>query len=80
MKASKHEVLKAQWQRTIREAALIKAGTLAITGQTIFVKVRPSTTRIKTNNQGTCAILCSNGNEIENQGYQDLILDLTQTY
>jgi transposase-like protein len=96
MKASKHEILKAQWQnmikeqsesglsirewcrknnvshsklyywqRVIREEALIKAGTLAITGQPQFVEVRPSITEIKSNNQGTCAILRSNGNEIE---------------
>lgn len=96
MKASKHEMLKAQWkklikeqnesglsirewcrennvshgkfyywQRIIREEALVKAGTLAITVQTQFVEVRPSITEIKANNQGTCAILRSNGNEIE---------------
>ncbi len=96
MKASKHEMLKAQWQkmikdqsesglsirewcrendishgkfyywqRVIREEALIKAGTLAVTGQTQFVEVKPSMAELKSNNQGTCAILRSNGNEIE---------------
>ncbi len=96
MKASKHEMLKAQWQkvikdqsesglsirewcrgnnishskfyywqRVIREEALIKAGTLAVTGQTQFVEVKPSYSELKSNNQGSCAILRSNGNEIE---------------
>ena len=55
------------WQRVIREESLIKAGTLAITGQAQFVEVKPSIAEIrsKSNNQGTCAILRSNGNEIE---------------
>ncbi|WP_025641921.1 IS66 family insertion sequence element accessory protein TnpA [Schnuerera ultunensis] len=96
MKASKHEMLKAQWQkiiknqsesglsirewcrgnnishgkfyywqRVIREETLIKAGTLAVTGQAQFVEVKPSYSELKSNNQGTCAILHSNGNEIE---------------
>ncbi|MBU5426222.1 hypothetical protein KQI41_18005 [Tissierella pigra] len=53
------------WQRVIREESLIKAGTLAVTGKTQFVEVKPSITEFKPNNQGTCAILRSNGNEIE---------------
>jgi transposase-like protein len=56
------------WLRIIREEALIKAGTLAVTGQTEFVEIKPSTTteaKSIINNQGTCAILRSNGNEIE---------------
>lgn len=53
------------WQRVIREEALIKAGTLAIIGQTQFVEVKPNITEFKPNNRGTCAILRSNGNEIE---------------
>lgn len=96
MKASKHEILKAQWQkmikdqsesdlsirewcrgnnishgkfhywqRVIRKETLIKAGTLAVTGQTQFVEVKPSIADIKPNNQDTCAVLRSNGNEIE---------------
>ncbi|OLS01614.1 IS66 family insertion sequence element accessory protein TnpA [Tissierella creatinophila] len=96
MKASRHEILKAQWkniikdqsksdlsirewcrenniahgkfyywQRVIREETLIKAGTLAVTGQAQFVEVKPSVAELKSNDQGTCAILRSNGNEIE---------------
>ena len=53
------------WQRIIREEVLIKAGTLAVTGQAQFVEVKPSITELKSNSQGTCAILRSNGNEIE---------------
>jgi len=96
MKASKHEMLKAHWQkmikdqsessltirewcresnishgkfyywqRVIREEVLIKVGTLAVTGQTQFVEVKPSMAELKSNNQGTCAIIRSNGNEVE---------------
>ena len=56
------------WQRIIREEALIKAGTLAVTSQTHFVEVKPTIaieSKPKVSNQGTCAILRSNGNEIE---------------
>lgn len=53
------------WQRVIREEALIKAGTLAVTGQTEFAEVKPSMAELKSNNQGTCAILRLNGSEIE---------------
>ena len=41
------------WQRVIREEALIKAGTLAVTGQTQFIEVKPSKAEFKSNNQGT---------------------------
>lgn len=53
------------WQRVIREEVLIKAGTLAVTGQTQFVEVKSSYAELKSNKQGSCAILKSNGNEIE---------------
>jgi transposase-like protein len=53
------------WQRVIREEGLIKAGTLAITGQPQFVELKPSMPELKPNNQSTCAFLRSNGNEIE---------------
>lgn len=98
MKASKHEIYKAQWQdlikeqsqsglsirewcrrnnmshgkfyywqRVIREEALIKAGTLALTGQNQFVELKPSEPelRFRSSNQGSCAILRSNGSEVE---------------
>lgn len=55
------------WQRVIREETLIKAGTLALTGQSQFVEVKPNIpeVKIKANNQFTCAILRSKGHEIE---------------
>ena len=53
------------WQRVIREESLIKAGTLALTSQTQFVEVKPSLEISKSNPVGICAILRSNGNEIE---------------
>lgn len=97
MKVSKHEMLKVQWQkvikdqsesglsirewcrsndvshgkfyywqRVIREEALIKAGTLAVTGQAQFVEIKSSVVESpKPNHEGICAVLRSNGNEIE---------------
>lgn len=55
------------WQRVIREESLIKAGTLALTGQNQFVELKPSESELKfrPNNQGACAILRSNGSEVE---------------
>lgn len=56
------------WLRVIREEALIKAGTLAVTGQTQFVEVKPTIeaeSNLETSKQATCAIFRSNGNEIE---------------
>ena len=53
------------WLRVIREEALIQAGTLAVTGQTQFVEVKPSIEKSCPNHQGTCAFIRSNGNEIE---------------
>ena len=53
------------WLRVIREESLIKAGTLAVTGQTQFVEVKPSVETSKSNPIGICAVLRSNGNEIE---------------
>lgn len=69
------------WQRVIREETLIKAGTLAVTGQSQFVEVKQSAVEPKSNNQGTCAILRSNGNEIEilngaDQNTLGIVLDL----
>ena len=53
------------WQRVIREESLIKAGTLAVTGQTQFAEIKPSIPEFRSNNQSICAILRLNGNEIE---------------
>ena len=69
------------WQRVIREEALIKAGTLAVTGQSQFVEVKPSVVEPKSNKHGICAIIRSNGNEIEilngaDQKTLGIVLDL----
>jgi len=53
------------WLRIIREDSLIKAGTLAVTGQTQFVEVKPGFDKVGFNHQEICAILRSNGIEIE---------------
>ncbi len=54
------------WLKTIREDSLIQAGTLAITGQSQFVEIKPSVVENpKSNYGGTCAVLRSDGNEIE---------------
>ena len=53
------------WLRVIREESLIQAGALAVTGQTQFAGIKPSAEKYQSNNQGICAVLRSNGNEIE---------------
>lgn len=53
------------WLRVIRQDSLIQAGTLAVTGQGQFVEIKPGKEEFQTNHQGICAVLRSNGNEIE---------------
>ncbi len=53
------------WLRVIREESLIKAGTLAVTGKAEFAEIKPRREESPPNHQGTCAVLRSNGNEIE---------------
>lgn len=53
------------WLRVIRQDALVKVGTLAVTGQTQFVEVKPSKEESKSYGDGICAVLRSNGHEIE---------------
>jgi len=56
------------WLKVIREDSLIKAGTLAVTGQSQFVELKAkldTKDESNPNNQLTCAILRSKGNEIE---------------
>ncbi|WFA07858.1 hypothetical protein [Tissierella sp. Yu-01] len=54
------------WLRVIRQESLIQAGTLAVSGQTHFAELKKT---IEQNSQsthnGTCAVLRSNGNEVE---------------
>lgn len=54
------------WQRVIREESLIQAGTLTLTGQAQFVEIKPNVVdNPKSTHGGICAVLRSNGNEIE---------------
>lgn len=53
------------WQRVIREEALVKAGTLALTGQAQFVEVKSSNKDSILSNNDVCAIIRSGGHEIE---------------
>lgn len=53
------------WLRVIRQESLIQAGTLAVTGQSQFAEIKPSKEESQPNHQGICAVLRSNGNEIE---------------
>lgn len=56
------------WLKVIREDALVKAGTLAVTGGSQFAELKPVLDKginELTNRQDTCAIIRSNGNEIE---------------
>ena len=53
------------WLKTIREESLIKAGTLAVTGQTQFAEINPSVEKFQSIAHSICAVLRSNGNEIE---------------
>ncbi|AOY76778.1 IS66 family insertion sequence element accessory protein TnpA [Clostridium formicaceticum] len=53
------------WLKVLRQESLIQAGTLAVTGQTQFAEIKPSTEEPQLSHQGVCAVLRSNGNEIE---------------
>lgn len=53
------------WLRVVRQESLIQAGTLAVTGQAQFAEIKPIKEVLPVSTQGTCAVLRSNGNEIE---------------
>ena len=54
------------WLRVIRQESLIQAGTLAVAGQARFAELRQIKDESCFNNaHGICAILRSNGDEIE---------------
>lgn len=53
------------WLRVIRQDSLIQAGTLAVTGKTQFVEITQGKDEYQSCPSKTCAILRSNGNEIE---------------
>ena len=53
------------WLRVLRQESLIQAGTLAVTGQAQFAEIKPGREGFQPNHQGICAVLRSNGTEIE---------------
>lgn len=53
------------WLRVIRQDSLIQAGTLAVTGKSQFVEITQGKDEYQSDPTKTCAILRSNGNEIE---------------
>lgn len=54
------------WLRVIREESLIQAGTLAVSGQTQFAELkRTIEEKSQSPHNGTCAVIRSNGNEVE---------------
>ena len=52
------------WSRVIRQDSLVKAGTMAVTGQTCFTEITADVKRLPTVN-GICAVFRSRGSEIE---------------
>ena len=60
------------WLKIVRQDTLIKAGTLAITGQTQFAKINTNEVPFRTPPQTACAVIRSNGQEIEINNGADL--------
>ena len=53
------------WLKIVRQDSIIKAGTLAITGQTQFAEVKTNKELFPISSQTACAVIRSNGQEIE---------------
>ena len=53
------------WTRVIRQDLLIKAGTMAVTGQTQFSEITPEVRRVPTNTSEICAVIRMHGSEVE---------------
>ena len=53
------------WTRVIRQDLLIKAGTLAVTGQTQFSEITPEVRRLPANTSEICAVIRMHGSEVE---------------
>ena len=60
------------WLKIVRQDTLIKAGTLAISGQTQFAEIKTNEVPIRTPSQTACAVIRSNGQEIEINNGADL--------
>lgn len=52
------------WLKTIREDALVRAGSLAITGCTEFAKIKAKPTETEKQSQGVCAVVHLNAFEL----------------
>ena len=54
------------WSRVIRQDSLVKAGTMAVNGQTCFSEITPDLDRLKSvNGNGICAVIRFHGSEVE---------------
>ncbi len=53
------------WLKIVRQDSLIKAGTLAITGQSQFAEIKSNEISFQPSPQTACAVIRSNGQEIE---------------
>lgn len=54
------------WNRVIRQDSLVKAGTMAVTGQACFAEITPDVNRLQTaTRNGICAVIRSHGSEVE---------------
>jgi len=54
------------WSKVIRQDSLVKAGTMAVTGQACFTEITSEEGRQQSPHQsGICAVIRSHGNEVE---------------
>lgn len=53
------------WLKIVRQDSLIKAGTIAITGQTHFAEIKTNEMSFQSSPQTACAVIRTNGQEIE---------------
>nr|WP_312654612.1 hypothetical protein [Proteiniclasticum sp.] len=53
------------WSRVIRQDSLVKAGTMAVTGQAQFAEITSDVKGFSSNRNEICAVIRSHGNEIE---------------
>ena len=61
------------WSKVIRQDSLVKAGTMAVTGQACFTEITSDEGRHQPPYQsGICAVIRSHGNEVEIHNGADL--------
>lgn len=53
------------WSRVIRQDSLVKAGTMAVTGQAQFAEITSDVKGVPSKRTEICAVIRSHGNEIE---------------